>query len=329
MEGYHGYLLFVWMYGLFVGGAEVTLRVYCYEKLRVKQYSRGWGYIQGAKAVPYLIGFPITAYICDATGDPKAGFYFSFICCILGATVLFLMECFKGSSLYGSRMDLCKTDTNLTMYEMNGSVGHEPASGGSDKIGLVQEPRAASINGHLKCTCLPSVGLELEEKIKELEEASIAMAEVSMASNNSKVHFNEEIQVVPEDEEDEELASLAQALYSAKAELLECISEEDLYREAIKSLLCSDEDFSGGLRNGEDRMFNSVAMMSSTSPDEVMMARRSQSEPDLVHLLSSPTTTIDPNQLAEGRQKAWHQFKSIKSEAAANTAAASTTASYV
>ena len=135
VEGYHGYLMFVWMYGLFIGGMEVTLKVYCYERLKIKQYSRGWGFIQGVRALPYLFGFPIAAHICEAAGDPKAGFYFSFTCCILGATILFLMECFKGGyghggSFYrGSRMDLCKTDTNMTL-EMNGGLVQSLRGGG-------------------------------------------------------------------------------------------------------------------------------------------------------------------------------------------------------
>ena len=63
VQGYHGYLLFVWMYGLFMGGHEVALRVYCYERLKIKQFARGWGFVQGARGIPYLVGLPITAYI--------------------------------------------------------------------------------------------------------------------------------------------------------------------------------------------------------------------------------------------------------------------------
>ena len=56
VEGYHGYLMFVWMYGIFFGGMEVALKTYCYERLKIKQYARGWGYIQGVRALPLLIG---------------------------------------------------------------------------------------------------------------------------------------------------------------------------------------------------------------------------------------------------------------------------------
>ena len=63
VQGYHGYLLFVWMYGLFMGGHEVALRVYCYERLKIKQYARGWGFVQGIRGIPYLVGLPINAYL--------------------------------------------------------------------------------------------------------------------------------------------------------------------------------------------------------------------------------------------------------------------------
>ena len=64
VEGYHGYLMFVWMYGIFFGGMEVTLKTYCYERLKIKQYARGWGYIQGVRALPLLIGKKIHTPSC-------------------------------------------------------------------------------------------------------------------------------------------------------------------------------------------------------------------------------------------------------------------------
>ena len=175
----------------------IALKVYCYERLRIKQNARGWGYIQGARALPYLIGLPITAYISEAAGDPKAGFYFSFTCCILSGTLLFLMECFKGghgSSFYGgSRMELCKTDTNMSL-EMNGTglsqqgeplVPLVPIAQGE----VVMPPASAmASNGHLKCTCLPSIAAsEIDEKMKDIVEAEAAsMALARQRSVNAR-----------------------------------------------------------------------------------------------------------------------------------------------
>ena len=46
VEGYHGYLLFVWMYGFFLGGFELSLKVYTFERVRVRLFTRGWGFVQ-------------------------------------------------------------------------------------------------------------------------------------------------------------------------------------------------------------------------------------------------------------------------------------------
>jgi uncharacterized membrane protein len=48
VEGYHGYLLFSWMFGIFFGGFEHTLKVFTFERVRVRHFSRGWGYVQGS-----------------------------------------------------------------------------------------------------------------------------------------------------------------------------------------------------------------------------------------------------------------------------------------
>jgi hypothetical protein len=355
VEGYHGYLLFVWMYGLFLGGFEVTLRVYCYERLRIRQFSRGWGFIQGAKALPCLVGLPITAYISESTKDPKAGFYFSFTCCILGGTVLFLMECFKGgyghdSSFYGgSRMDLCKTDTNMT-FEMNGSASQggvalgESASDSGQRPTPVMLPPLAAPNGHLKCTCLPSTasndfseaaaGEKMDQDVLEL---SIALAEVSSASNN-----DEAIEVVREAADvgggEDDIIDIAQALYAAgvKPELLACISEETLNGVAAGQVMSDEEQASG--HNGEFEEDEETDdednprlhfMWSEYEQDQQPPLQAleipprlvaSQSEPDLVHLLKdekpglphpssrSIEAVVNPSQLVR-RQKTWHHFK--------------------
>ncbi len=49
VEGYHGYLLFVWMYGFFLGGFELSVKVYTYDRVRVRQFTRGWGFVQVSK----------------------------------------------------------------------------------------------------------------------------------------------------------------------------------------------------------------------------------------------------------------------------------------
>ncbi|CAB3369791.1 Hypothetical predicted protein [Cloeon dipterum] len=93
VQGYHGYVLFVWIYGIFLGGFIYSLKMYVLERVRAKHFTRTWGFVQGAKAIPALLGIPITGYINES--HPKAGYYFSSFFTLLGAALLFLMNWYK------------------------------------------------------------------------------------------------------------------------------------------------------------------------------------------------------------------------------------------
>ena len=60
VEGYNGYVLFVWIYGVFSGGYSYTLKMYIYEKVRARNFARAWGFAQFSMALPNLIGIPVT-----------------------------------------------------------------------------------------------------------------------------------------------------------------------------------------------------------------------------------------------------------------------------
>ncbi|XP_046406251.1 monocarboxylate transporter 12-like [Ischnura elegans] len=93
VQGYHGYVLFVWIYGIFLGGFLYALKMYTFERVRARHFTRTWSFVQGAEAIPVLLGIPITGYINQ--GNPKAGYYFSSFFAILGAALLFLMNWYK------------------------------------------------------------------------------------------------------------------------------------------------------------------------------------------------------------------------------------------
>ena len=95
LEGYHGYLLFVWMYGVFLGGFHYVLKVFTFERIRAKHFPRGWSFVQGARALPILFGLPLTGYMNINMTNNKAGFYLSFVSVILGGLVLFFMDWWK------------------------------------------------------------------------------------------------------------------------------------------------------------------------------------------------------------------------------------------
>ncbi|XP_076371803.1 monocarboxylate transporter 10-like isoform X2 [Tachypleus tridentatus] len=96
VRGYHGYMLFVWIYGIFCGGFQYSLKMYLFEKVRPRNFSRSWGFLQWSQFLSVLCGIPITGYINHSRG-PKMGFFFSCSCVVLGMLVLFLMNLRKTS----------------------------------------------------------------------------------------------------------------------------------------------------------------------------------------------------------------------------------------
>ena len=69
------------------------------ERVRVRQFPRGWSFVQGIKTLPILVGVPISAWLNGGTSNPKAGFLFSLACLVTGGSGLFLMRCFKTSQV--------------------------------------------------------------------------------------------------------------------------------------------------------------------------------------------------------------------------------------
>lgn len=82
VQGYHGYVLFVWLYGICLGGFTYSLKMFTLERIKGRHFTKAWSFIQGAKSLPVLLGIPITGYINQSY--PKAGYYFSFVTTIIG-----------------------------------------------------------------------------------------------------------------------------------------------------------------------------------------------------------------------------------------------------
>lgn len=59
VEGHNGFTMFVWVYGIFCGGYNYTLKMYIYEKVRARNFARAWGFAQFSMALPNLIGVPV------------------------------------------------------------------------------------------------------------------------------------------------------------------------------------------------------------------------------------------------------------------------------
>ena len=54
-----GYVIFVWIYGIFYGGYSYCLKMYIYEKVRARNFARAWGFAQFSMAISNFFGVPI------------------------------------------------------------------------------------------------------------------------------------------------------------------------------------------------------------------------------------------------------------------------------
>ncbi len=55
-DGFHGYSLYVWTYGVFCGGHYFMVRVYTYEQVTIKLAERCNGFVMMAQVLPTLFG---------------------------------------------------------------------------------------------------------------------------------------------------------------------------------------------------------------------------------------------------------------------------------
>lgn len=114
VQGYHGYVLFVWLYGICLGGYNYSLKMFTLERIKARHYIKAWSFIQGAKSIPVLIGIPITGYINQTY--PKAGYYFSFVTTVIGASLMFLVGTKKEHGVNQNNCNSIMPNCNLNNY---------------------------------------------------------------------------------------------------------------------------------------------------------------------------------------------------------------------
>ena len=59
IRGYNGFAMFVWIYGIFLGGYNYALKMYIYEKVRARNFARALGFAQSSTAIPTLVSIPL------------------------------------------------------------------------------------------------------------------------------------------------------------------------------------------------------------------------------------------------------------------------------
>ena len=63
VDGFRGYVVFVWSFGIFFGGYTYSLKMYIYEKVRARNFIRAWGFTQFSMALPTLFGVTVSGEI--------------------------------------------------------------------------------------------------------------------------------------------------------------------------------------------------------------------------------------------------------------------------
>jgi len=94
VQGTNGYLIFVWIFGIFAGGYQYSLKMFVFEKVRARNFARAWGILQMSQSIPVFLGVPIAGYINSGCGN-KTGYYFSGGAIIIGSFIMFLVNVHK------------------------------------------------------------------------------------------------------------------------------------------------------------------------------------------------------------------------------------------
>lgn len=144
----HGYILFVWIYGIFCGGYHYSLKMYTYERVRARNFARTWGFVQCSQSVPIAIGIPIAGYM-NLSGTGKEGYYFSSACCIIGCFLLFFVDLHRRNlnrhkHLRNGTSQLCTSETCPQRRKL--SFSQEPDNG---EPGLVMNGHTLMIGSEL------------------------------------------------------------------------------------------------------------------------------------------------------------------------------------
>ncbi|KAL1436588.1 hypothetical protein MTO96_049491 [Rhipicephalus appendiculatus] len=107
LHQYHGYLLFVWIYGIFLGGYQYSLKMYTLEKVRARNFAKCWSFVQWCQSVPVLVGVPLAGLLNEQFGG-RTGFYVSSAFSFLGAMSLFLIDLHKKRSRRSQQRPDCR-----------------------------------------------------------------------------------------------------------------------------------------------------------------------------------------------------------------------------
>ncbi|CAM1297663.1 Uncharacterised protein g1892 [Pycnogonum litorale] len=100
LQGYHGYVLCVFMYGIFFSGYTYCVKLHLYEKVRARNFSKAWAFLQGSIGIPSFLGIGINAHIMSSYGA-KCGLYFCSTCIFCSVILHFVLTSLQKKNVNG------------------------------------------------------------------------------------------------------------------------------------------------------------------------------------------------------------------------------------
>ncbi|XP_065584789.1 uncharacterized protein LOC136043799 [Artemia franciscana] len=85
------FFMFSFVYGFSMGAYSYALKLYVYEKVRARNFSRAWSFVQFAQGLPLMIGIPLSGFLNEYC-SPLSGFYVSGSAVCIGSMCMFFID---------------------------------------------------------------------------------------------------------------------------------------------------------------------------------------------------------------------------------------------